>query len=272
MGFLTPSARLPESKGKGLVAKPALGGLEGENEAQRGGTLTCGMLGDEGRGLALGGQAGSTPRSTGVEDPAVQPFPGEVKETRHARPKQATDLGIRETMSLNQSGKPTASQREACRSTTEKALRLGSTVAFGGDAEDGAQGRQRSVLLGGMFPHHSAAEDSQDVARPALTWPEMYDYFFCDAQEQGGEMNSLGGVAKTPLSPCEKEEEVPEMYGPEMYEYFFNEPEGSRGRQQRHLCGARQLGANFITVRKPGGPGLSHSRRARRRYLHPRGL
>ncbi|XP_039364541.1 PGC-1 and ERR-induced regulator in muscle protein 1 isoform X1 [Mauremys reevesii] len=226
MEFLPSSALLRESKGEGVVAKPALGGLEGEDVAQRGGTLTCGMLGDEGRGLALGGQAVSAPRSKEVKGPAVQPFPGELK-TSCARPKQATDLGIHENMSLNQSSKPTASQREECRSTTGKSLRLGSTVALGGDADDGAQGRQRSGLLGGMFPHHSAAEDSQEGAIPALTWPEMYDYFFCDTQEQVGEMNSLGGVAKTPMSPCEKEQEVPEMYGPEMYEYFFNEPEGS---------------------------------------------
>ncbi|XP_024057425.2 PGC-1 and ERR-induced regulator in muscle protein 1 [Terrapene carolina triunguis] len=225
MEFLTSSALLRESKGEGIVAKPALGGLEGEDEAQRGGTLTCGMLGDEGRGLALGGQAVNAPRSKAVKGPAVQPFPGELKKTSRARPKQATDLGIHENMSLNQSSRPTASQREEWRSTTGKPLRLGSTMAVGGDAEDGAQGRQRSGLLGGLFPHHSAAEDSQEGAIPALTWPEMYDYFFCDAQEQGGEMNSLGGVAKTPMSPCEKEQEVPEMYGPEMYEYFFNEPE-----------------------------------------------
>ncbi|XP_074831386.1 PGC-1 and ERR-induced regulator in muscle protein 1 isoform X2 [Natator depressus] len=223
MGFLTPSALLRESKGEGRVAKPALGGLEGEDEAH----ATCSMLGDEGRGLALGGQAVSAPRSKGVKGSAAQPFPGEVKTSR-ARPKQATDLGTHENM-LNQSSKPTPSQREECKSTPGKPLCFGSTVAFGGDAEDGAQGTQRSGLLGGMFHHHSAAEDSQEGARPTLTSLEMDDCFFCDAQEQEGEMKTLGGVEKTPMSPCEKEQEVPEMYGPEMYEYFFNEPEGSGG-------------------------------------------
>ncbi|XP_038233044.1 PGC-1 and ERR-induced regulator in muscle protein 1 [Dermochelys coriacea] len=222
MGFLTPSALLRESKGEGRVAKPALGGLEGEDEAH----ATCSMLGDEGRGLALGGQAVSAPRSKGVKGPAVQPFPGEVK-TSHSRPKQATDLGTHENISLNQSSKPTPSQREECKSTTGKPLRFGSTMIFGGDAEDGAQRRQRSGLLGGMFPHHSAAEDSQEGARPTLTSLEMCDCFFCDAQEQEGEMKTLGGEEKTPMSPCKQEQEVPEMYGPEMYEYFFNEPEGS---------------------------------------------
>ncbi|CAM5166817.1 unnamed protein product [Eretmochelys imbricata] len=224
MGFLTPSALLRESKGEGRVANPALGGPEGEDEAH----ATCSMLGDEGRGLALGGQAVSAPRSKGVKGPAVQPFPGEVKTSR-ARPKQATDLGTHENMSLNQSSKPTLSQREECESTTGKPLHFGSTVAFGGDAEDGAQGRQRSGLLGGMFHHHSAAEDTQEGAGTTLTSLEMDDCFFCDAQEQEGEMKTLGGVEKTPMSPCEKEQEVPEMYGPEMYEYFFNEPEGSGG-------------------------------------------
>ncbi|XP_034609528.1 PGC-1 and ERR-induced regulator in muscle protein 1 isoform X5 [Trachemys scripta elegans] len=255
--FLTSSALSRESKGEGIVAKPALGGLEGEDEAQQGGILTCGMLGDEGRGLALGGQAVSAPRSKAVKGPAVQPFPGELKKTSHARPKQATGLGIHENMSLNQSSKPTASQREECRSTTGKALRLGSTVAVAGDAEDGAQGRQRSGLLGGMFPHHSAAEDSQEGAIPALTWPEMYDYFFCDAQEQGEEMNNLGGAAKTPISPCEKEQEVPEIRSKRQEELGADLP------AHAGLGGKKSHGSFEILPAKANAPGQTQPLRPR---------
>ncbi|XP_075762460.1 PGC-1 and ERR-induced regulator in muscle protein 1 isoform X1 [Pelodiscus sinensis] len=221
--FLTPSALLRESKGEGTAAKPALEGLAGEDEASQYGTWTCGVLRDEGRGLVLGGQAASTPRSKGVKGPATQSFP-EVKQARGARPKQATDSGVRENAPSAPSRTPKESQSEACESTTGKPLHLGNKEAFGGDVEDGAHGRQRPGLLRRMFSLHSAAEDSLEGATPALTWPEMCDYFFCDTQEP---KNNQGRVEETPLSFSKKEQEVPEMYGPEMYEYFFNDPEES---------------------------------------------
>ncbi|XP_067422943.1 PGC-1 and ERR-induced regulator in muscle protein 1 [Emydura macquarii macquarii] len=201
MGVLTPAAILRESRGERIGAAPVLGGPEDD-------------------------QAVGTARSKEVKLPAAQPFPGELKKTRQAKPTQATDLGIQENVSLVRSSKPTAAQGEAGKSSTGEPQCLGSTEAFGGDAYDRAQGRQRSGLLN----PYSAAEDSQEGDIPALTWPEMYDYFFCDAQEQRGTMNSQGGMEKTPLFPSEKEQELPEMYGPEMYEYFFHEPQGSGGR------------------------------------------
>lgn len=61
----------------------------------------------------------------------------------------------------------------------------------------------------------SAKPDSLDV-----TWPEMYDYLFCDSQEEEEE---LGGWVEGWNSPLQRE-----FSWPELYEHFFNEPEGSR--------------------------------------------
>ncbi|XP_074831658.1 PGC-1 and ERR-induced regulator in muscle protein 1 [Carettochelys insculpta] len=244
LGFLTPSALLHESKGDGIAAKLVPRGLEGEDEAHQCGILACDILGDEGRGSALGAQAVITPRSKGVEAPSVQPLSGEVKKTGGARPKQATDSGERETVSSAHSSKPTASQGKECAGPTGRALRLGNKVASAGDAEDRAQSRQRPGLLRGTCSFPAAAEGSQEGAIPALSWPEMYDYFFCDTQEQWGEKDNLGGVTQTPPSPSEKEQEVPEMSGPEMYEYFFNEPEGSRGGGGRDTFVASDRGSS----------------------------
>ncbi|NXE01100.1 PERM1 protein, partial [Chaetorhynchus papuensis] len=60
----------------------------------------------------------------------------------------------------------------------------------------------------------SAKPNSLDV-----TWPEMYDYLFCDSQEE----EELGSSVEGRKSPLQRE-----FSWPELYEYFFNEPEGSR--------------------------------------------
>ncbi|XP_014114630.1 PREDICTED: PGC-1 and ERR-induced regulator in muscle protein 1 [Pseudopodoces humilis] len=53
-----------------------------------------------------------------------------------------------------------------------------------------------------------------------VTWPEMYEYLFCDSQEEEEELGSSVEGRKSPLQR--------EISWPELYEYFFNEPEGSR--------------------------------------------
>ncbi|XP_027513731.1 PGC-1 and ERR-induced regulator in muscle protein 1 [Corapipo altera] len=60
----------------------------------------------------------------------------------------------------------------------------------------------------------SARSNTLDV-----TWPEMYDYFFCDSQEE----EELGSSVEGRRSPLQRE-----ISWPELYEYFFNEPEGNR--------------------------------------------
>nr|XP_013815080.1 PREDICTED: PGC-1 and ERR-induced regulator in muscle protein 1 [Apteryx mantelli mantelli] len=53
-----------------------------------------------------------------------------------------------------------------------------------------------------------------------VTWPEMYDYFFCDSQ---GEEEGTGNPVEQEEIPLERE-----ISFPELYEHFFNEPEGNR--------------------------------------------
>ncbi|XP_064253102.1 PGC-1 and ERR-induced regulator in muscle protein 1 [Passer domesticus] len=52
-----------------------------------------------------------------------------------------------------------------------------------------------------------------------VTWPEMYEYLFCDSQEE----EELGSSLEGRRSPLQRE-----ISWPELYEYFFIEPEGSR--------------------------------------------
>ncbi|XP_041275489.1 PGC-1 and ERR-induced regulator in muscle protein 1 isoform X2 [Onychostruthus taczanowskii] len=52
-----------------------------------------------------------------------------------------------------------------------------------------------------------------------VTWPEMYEYLFCDSQEE----EELGSSLEGRRSPLQGE-----ISWPELYEYFFIEPEGSR--------------------------------------------
>ncbi|XP_072210133.1 PGC-1 and ERR-induced regulator in muscle protein 1 [Excalfactoria chinensis] len=62
-----------------------------------------------------------------------------------------------------------------------------------------------------------------------VTWPEMYDYLFCDSQ---GEEEAAENIAEGEKTPLEREISLPELY-----EYFFNEAEGSRkkamGKQRK---------------------------------------
>ncbi|KAJ7412363.1 PPARGC1 and ESRR induced regulator, muscle 1 [Willisornis vidua] len=57
-----------------------------------------------------------------------------------------------------------------------------------------------------------------------VTWPEMYDYLFCDSQEEEEEMEGRRSPSvEGRRSPLQRE-----ISWPELYEYFFNEPEGNR--------------------------------------------
>lgn len=72
-----------------------------------------------------------------------------------------------------------------------------------------------------------------------VTWPEMYEYLFCDSQEE----EELGSSLEGRKSPLPKE-----ISWPELYEYLFNEPEGSRkkgkakDRKRKKLSGLERAG------------------------------
>lgn len=58
-----------------------------------------------------------------------------------------------------------------------------------------------------------------------VTWPEMYEYLFCESQ---GEEEAAENTVEGEKTPLEREISLPELY-----EYFFNEPEGSRKKAKR---------------------------------------
>lgn len=81
-----------------------------------------------------------------------------------------------------------------------------------------------------------ATEDSGESNAPALTWPEIYDYFFCDVEgQERGDYHWGEEGEGMPTASSEQELPVPEMYGPEMYEYFFADPDrsGSSGWESK---------------------------------------
>ncbi|NXR72883.1 PERM1 protein, partial [Pycnonotus jocosus] len=89
------------------------------------------------------------------------------------------------------------------------------------------------TIPGAGIPWEAAAETPRATSPPCfadraspkpnsldVTWPEMYEYLFCDSQEEEEELGSSLEGRKSPLQR--------EISWPELYEYFFNEPEGSR--------------------------------------------
>ncbi|XP_054856968.1 PGC-1 and ERR-induced regulator in muscle protein 1 [Eublepharis macularius] len=94
-----------------------------------------------------------------------------------------------------------------------------------GESTSTAQGSQRSSLSEDNIPYCPAVENSLESNLTAITWPEAYDYFFCDnTLEQVGKMQEWM-VEERRVSDVGQD--LPEMSGPEMYEYFFTDMEGT---------------------------------------------
>ncbi|XP_010008329.1 PREDICTED: PGC-1 and ERR-induced regulator in muscle protein 1-like [Nestor notabilis] len=169
-------------------------------------------------GLDEGGPTVSTAPKQKVKELVAQPL-GKVKATKQPKPGQAGALGVRDTVILD-------GARDASRATTppggacqEKPLHPKSVVAFGGDAADRAHVEPAAEVPRELGPPCFEAGTFAGTDTLDVTWPEMYDYLFCDSQgEEEGTWNSVEG-GKT----LERD-----MSLPELYEYFFNEPEGKR--------------------------------------------
>ncbi|NWH77236.1 PERM1 protein, partial [Piaya cayana] len=95
-----------------------------------------------------------------------------------------------------------------------------SAAAFGGDAAQVAHGEPAAETPVEPGPPCFAAGASARPDTLDVTWPEMYDYLFCDSQ---GEEEGMGNSVEGEKTPLERE-----MSLPELYEYFFCEPEGKR--------------------------------------------
>ncbi|XP_026718690.1 PGC-1 and ERR-induced regulator in muscle protein 1 [Athene cunicularia] len=201
-----------KSKGKEKAARPAPAKL-GSEEAGESKRLVASPGTDEGNAAV------SAPSKQKVKEPGAQP-PGKAKATKNSKPGQAGDLGIRDIVPVIPASGAMAPSGEACQEVLAKPLHPRGMVASGGDAAEGAHGEPAAETLRDLGPPCFAAGDSARADTLDVTWPEMYDYLFCDSQEEEEGMgNSMEGE-KTPLER--------EISLPELYEYFFNEPEGNR--------------------------------------------
>ncbi|XP_061306150.1 PGC-1 and ERR-induced regulator in muscle protein 1 [Pezoporus flaviventris] len=162
-----------------------------------------------------GGPAMSTPPEQKVKEPVAQPL-GKVKATKQPKAGQAGGLGVRDTVIPDGASRATAPSGGACQ---EKPLHPKSVVAFGGHAADRAHAEPAAEVPRELGPPCFEAGTFAGTNTLDVTWPEMYDYLFCDSQEEEeGTWDSVEG-GKT----LEREISLPELY-----EYFFNEPEGKR--------------------------------------------
>ncbi|NXJ64895.1 PERM1 protein, partial [Rostratula benghalensis] len=201
-----------KSKGKEKAAKPALVKL-GSEEAGESKRPAPGPSMDE------GDPAVSTPPKQKVKEPGAQ-SPGKTKATKHSKPGQAVGLGVRENVPVIPAIAAPAPPGEPCQEVPEKPLHPKSAIAFAGDAPEGADGEPAAETPGELGPPCFAARASSRADTLDVTWPEMYDYLFCDSQ---GEEEGMGNSVEGEKIPLERELSLPELY-----EYFFNEPEGNR--------------------------------------------
>lgn len=173
----------------------------------------------------------------------LQQYPKGLGANQYRRPTLSTDSRCdgtvdkqRETSAWNGRAEKTDSGESFCH--------LGMAVPFGEGPCDMAQGLQRTDMLGENAACCLALEDSQGTDLTSMTWPELYDYFFCnDTPEQARKMWEV--VSNT-------QQELPEMYGPEMYEYFFSETDGALVKESSRDRGANLEG--FGSSNQPSAP------------------
>ncbi|NXO05029.1 PERM1 protein, partial [Rhinopomastus cyanomelas] len=191
-----------KGKGKEKAAKPPLVKL-GSEEAGDSKRLVPGPGTDE------GDPAGSAVPKPKVKELGVQP-PGKVKVTKQPKSGQVGSPAVRDNV---------LDPAELCQGSLQQPPQTQSLVAAAGAATHGGHGEPPVAETPmGLGPPHSAPEASARVDSLDVTWPEMYDYLFCDSQ---GEEEGTGDSGEA--TPMERE-----MSLPELYEYFFNEPEGNR--------------------------------------------
>ncbi|NWR72668.1 PERM1 protein, partial [Centropus unirufus] len=208
------SSPLPsrKAKAKEKTAKPAPVKL-GSEEAGEGKRLVPSPGTDKGNPVT------SAPAKQKVKEPAAQPLEKE-RTTKHSKPEQAGGLGVRENVPVIPASGAASPLGEACQEVPEKPPYPKCVAAFGGDAAEGAHEDPAAETPGELGPPCFAAGASARADTLDVTWPEMYDYLFCDSQgEEEGMENSVEGQ-RTPLER--------EISLPELYDYFFCEPEGKR--------------------------------------------
>ncbi|XP_064027879.1 PGC-1 and ERR-induced regulator in muscle protein 1 [Pogoniulus pusillus] len=221
-----------KSKGKEKAAKPALVKLGSEEAADSKQPVP-------GPGTDEGDPGTSTPLKQKVKEPGTQSL-GKAKATKQPKPGQAGGLGVRDNVPVIPASEAAAPLAEACQEVPQEPPQPKRVVAYGGDAARGACGEPAGEVPEELGPSCFAAKAPARADTLDVTWPEMYDYMFCDSQGEEEEMwSSMEGEE----APLEREISLPELY-----EYFFNEPEGNRqkvkgkGRKRKKLSSWGQAG------------------------------
>ncbi|NXB18677.1 PERM1 protein, partial [Rhagologus leucostigma] len=232
-GKAPPGSPMSPRKGRGKekAAKGALVRLGSEEAADSKRSVP-------GPGLD-GGEPGTAPPKQRGKEPGAQ-SPGKTKATKHPKAGQAGGSGVRDTVPAVPGDGAAAAPGEAS-SAVEipriPAAEIPRIPAIGIPCEPAAG--IPTIPVAGIptipaagIPWGAAAEIPREMSPPCfadgasakpssldVTWPEMYDYLFCDSQEE----EELGSSLEGRKSPLQRE-----FSWPELYEYFFNEPEGSR--------------------------------------------
>ncbi|NWW17171.1 PERM1 protein, partial [Falcunculus frontatus] len=172
-----------------------------------------------------GGDAGTAAPKQRGKEPGAQ-SPGKTKGSKQPKAGQAGGSGVRDSVPVPETGIPRSPAIEIPRIPAAEIPRIPAieipceptagipTIPAAGIPWEAAAEIPRERSPPCFADGASAKPNSLDV-----TWPEMYDYLFCDSQEE----EELGSSVEGRKSPLQRE-----FSWPELYEYFFNEPEGSR--------------------------------------------
>ncbi|XP_040389659.1 PGC-1 and ERR-induced regulator in muscle protein 1 isoform X1 [Cygnus olor] len=200
-----------KSKGKEKAAKPAPMRLGSEEAAE-----------SKRSAASPGTDEGDVPTSIPPKQKAKEPgaqSPGKTRAPKLPKAGQAGGSGVRDNVPVILTTAAPDPPGEACREG--KALRPQSVAVPAGDAARGGPGEEPAAEPPvEVSPPGSAAGGCARANSLDVTWPEMYDYLFCDSQ---GEEEAMGNSVEGEKTPLEREISLPELY-----EYFFNEPEGNR--------------------------------------------
>ncbi|NXO64824.1 PERM1 protein, partial [Phainopepla nitens] len=211
-GKAPPGSPMSPRKGKGKdkAARGALVRLGSEEAAENKRSVP-------GPGVD-GGEPGTAPPGQRGKEPGPQ-SPGKTKATKHPKAGQAGGSGVRDSgpVAPGDAAEPIPAI-EIPRIPAMESPRI-PAIEIPCEPAARLQWEAAAELPRAVSPLCFAAGASAKPNSLEVTWPEMYEYLFCDSQEEEELGSSLEG-RKSPLQG--------EISWPELYEYFFNEPEGSR--------------------------------------------
>ncbi|KAF7239384.1 PGC-1 and ERR-induced regulator in muscle protein 1 [Varanus komodoensis] len=177
------------------------------------------------------GRPGSSPR-----DSRAQHFPGE------RRPTRATGSTRNGLSDAHREPAPLAGRAER-EGTAGPPRPLGTAAPRPGESLPLLRAGQRASSSAEPTRPRPTAPDPPESSFATTTWPDVYEYFFCDdTQEKGGTLGEGMGVSAA-------DEALPQMEGPDMYEYFFSEVGEAQVEEGR---GAR-VATRDCTAVAPGG-------------------